>query len=120
MIRRPPRSTLFPYTTLFRSTEAEGVLSSHAGLTFGGVVSGDEMKVGLMLELFDALRDHLRARGVGRVVYKAVPHIYHRVPAEEDLYALFRHGARLVRRDVSVTLDMAARLPFSKGRKYSI
>src|SRR3712207_8818078 len=24
MIRRPPRSTLFPYTTLFRSFEAEG------------------------------------------------------------------------------------------------
>src|SRR5256885_5033855 len=24
MIRRPPRSTLFPYTTLFRSTGAEG------------------------------------------------------------------------------------------------
>src|SRR5256885_9316505 len=24
MIRRPPRSTLFPYTTLFRSTLAEG------------------------------------------------------------------------------------------------
>src|SRR2546427_9315079 len=24
MIRRPPRSTLFPYTTLFRSLEAEG------------------------------------------------------------------------------------------------
>src|SRR2546426_3412409 len=23
MIRRPPRSTLFPYTTLFRSTESE-------------------------------------------------------------------------------------------------
>src|SRR5260370_6968156 len=25
MIRRPPRSTLFPYTTLFRSHNAEGV-----------------------------------------------------------------------------------------------
>src|SRR2546422_4256215 len=25
MIRRPPRSTLFPYTTLFRSHEADGV-----------------------------------------------------------------------------------------------
>src|SRR5256885_6837671 len=25
MIRRPPRSTLFPYTTLFRSVEAEPV-----------------------------------------------------------------------------------------------
>src|SRR5260370_18938151 len=26
MIRRPPRSTLFPYTTLFRSINAEGPL----------------------------------------------------------------------------------------------
>src|SRR2546426_4923799 len=26
MIRRPPRSTLFPYTTLFRSTQARGEL----------------------------------------------------------------------------------------------
>src|SRR5256885_12248360 len=25
MIRRPPRSTLFPYTTLFRSQEHEGI-----------------------------------------------------------------------------------------------
>src|SRR2546428_8212789 len=25
MIRRPPRSTLFPYTTLFRSTESYGI-----------------------------------------------------------------------------------------------
>src|SRR5438132_9888604 len=25
MIRRPPRSTLFPYTTLFRSLEARGI-----------------------------------------------------------------------------------------------
>src|SRR3712207_7480576 len=25
MIRRPPRSTLFPYTTLFRSTDRDGV-----------------------------------------------------------------------------------------------
>src|SRR5947209_10132122 len=26
MIRRPPRSTLFPYTTLFRSSGADGVM----------------------------------------------------------------------------------------------
>src|SRR2546430_5485418 len=29
MIRRPPRSTLFPYTTLFRSGDAEQVPRSH-------------------------------------------------------------------------------------------
>src|SRR2546430_4169337 len=33
MIRRPPRSTLFPYTTLFRSRETEvaGVVDAHRG-----------------------------------------------------------------------------------------
>src|SRR2546422_1913872 len=34
MIRRPPRSTLFPYTTLFRSTPAGGTaerITSHMG-----------------------------------------------------------------------------------------
>src|SRR5687767_15582958 len=42
MIRLPPRSTLFPYTTLFRSTlagdEAEGRredVGAHLGLTLG-------------------------------------------------------------------------------------
>src|SRR2546427_11459378 len=30
MIRRPPRSTLFPYTTLFRS-EARAAIRAHAG-----------------------------------------------------------------------------------------
>src|SRR2546429_546352 len=33
MIRRPPRSTLFPYTTLFRSTRTPGLLE--AGLQEG-------------------------------------------------------------------------------------
>src|SRR3712207_7283485 len=32
MIRRPPRSTLFPYTTLFRSVLAEVRCASNAGL----------------------------------------------------------------------------------------
>src|SRR5438876_6636516 len=30
MIRRPPRSTLFPYTTLFRSVEVAGYIGNHA------------------------------------------------------------------------------------------
>src|SRR3712207_8994304 len=33
MIRRPPRSTLFPYTTLFRSFEGSKPYSCPAGLT---------------------------------------------------------------------------------------
>src|SRR2546430_17424648 len=35
MIRRPPRSTLFPYTTLFRSLRPLGVLGRRLGLGAG-------------------------------------------------------------------------------------
>src|SRR5260221_5366894 len=40
MIRRPPRSTLFPYTTLFRSRFAKG-LGQDAGDHAGTVVDAD-------------------------------------------------------------------------------
>jgi hypothetical protein len=105
---------------LLPATARGGVAASHAGLTFGGVVSDETMKAALMLELFGALADHLRRGGVAKLVYKVVPHIYHRLPAEEDLYALFRMGARLSRRDISTTIDARERLTFSKGRRWSI
>src|SRR2546422_7252488 len=40
MIRRPPRSTLFPYTTLFRSRQLEPVETTFAARTmrWGGVI----------------------------------------------------------------------------------
>src|SRR5258707_11494790 len=37
MIRRPPRSTLFPYTTLFRSSLTIGSLAERAGLSKSGL-----------------------------------------------------------------------------------
>src|SRR5438874_5647628 len=42
MIRRPPRSTLFPYTTLFRSTLPETALPREGGYNAG-------MKIGPLL-----------------------------------------------------------------------
>src|SRR5256886_8168775 len=40
MIRRPPRSTLFPYTTLFRSPAAAVSVVGAAGLGAGGLGAG--------------------------------------------------------------------------------
>jgi len=98
----------------------DDLLFSHGGLTFGGVISDDKMKTPLMLEIFDALKEYLKAQGITKVVYKAIPYIYHDVPAEEDLYALFLHNAKLVRRDVSSTIFMKEKIAFSKGRKWAV
>jgi hypothetical protein len=97
------------------------VLVSHAGLTFGGVLSNVAMKVELMLAIFDSMISQASHYDLRSIVYKAVPHIYHRLPAEEDLYALFRNGAHLFRRDVSVTIALQEkRLPLTKGRKSAL
>src|SRR5258707_9067820 len=40
MIRRPPRSTLFPYTTLFRSRIPTFLLCSGGGMAIGGWLAG--------------------------------------------------------------------------------
>src|SRR3712207_8045780 len=47
MIRRPPRSTLFPYTTLFRSAEAAAAAARTPGAKFiaGGTNLLDLMKL---------------------------------------------------------------------------
>src|SRR5258705_9435802 len=40
MIRRPPRSTLFPYTTLFRSCPGQAAAQAEAQADAGGRVGG--------------------------------------------------------------------------------
>lgn len=94
-------------------------LVSHSGLTFGGIVSGNRMKTPQMLEIFESLTAFARGERLKRIIYKAVPHIYHMQPSEEDLYALFRRDAKLFRRDISTTIYLKERLSLSKGRKWA-
>src|SRR5574341_1687800 len=51
MIRRPPRSTLFPYTTLFRSSGALGDLGAHI-IDLGRYLCGEITEVSATLETF--------------------------------------------------------------------
>jgi hypothetical protein len=105
---------------LLPAHEAAGRLVSHGGLTYGGVVTDCTMSTPAMLALFDALREYMRECGLASLRYKAVPRIYHRYPADEDLYALFRHGARVCRVDVLSTIAMRAGLPFQERRRRQI
>ena len=97
------------------------LLCSHGGLTYGGLITGTDATASAVVEAFGAMNAYLRQCGVRRVRYKAVPWIYHRVPAEEDLYALFRVcGARLVARDISSAIFMPHRLKWHRDRRYGI
>ena len=103
---------------LLPANEREGVLYSHQGLTFGGFITGKKMRCPLMLEVFEALMVYLRKNGFTKMLYKAIPFFYHQQPAQEDIYALFRHDAKQVRVDASSTIDYTGRrYPFSSSRK---
>lgn len=93
------------------------MVASHNGLTFGGFIVSSRMTTPMMLRVFDVVRAHLAAQGAKTFIYKSIPHIYHRLPAEEDRYALFRHDAELYRRDLLSTIDMARRPPPQERRR---
>jgi hypothetical protein len=88
---------------------------SHQGLTFGGLVVNDVRAVEVTA-ILDACAAAWAGQGARKLVYKALPAIYHRRPAQEDLSWLYRRGARLARRDLSTAIDLTAPGPVSSRR----
>jgi hypothetical protein len=93
------------------------LVSSHPGATFGGVVHQGRLRGNRMIEALQACVLHLSGLGYRRLHYKPVPHIYQAVPAQDDLYALFRLGATRFRCDLACTIDLAHRGEVSERRR---
>ena len=87
--------------------EEEKCVYSHQGLTYGGLVVRTEATQTEVMRILQAIMlyyaDFLQAR---KLVYKPIPYIYCPIPCAEDLYALFRAGAKLCRRLVSTVVPM--------------
>lgn len=85
---------------------AEGdCVYSHGGLTYGGFVLDGTAVQATVDEMLSLATDYyLNECGAKTLVYKPTPYIYHSLPSQEDLYALFRAGAVLTQRCVSSTL----------------
>src|SRR3712207_9347055 len=76
MIRRPPRSTLFPYTTLFRSAVADDVVVAALPRHLPGFVLGAPLAY--------VVEDYLGALAVGHLqngIHVAVLHLHRLVRA---------------------------------------
>lgn len=105
---------------LFPANRSGDVVYSHQGLSFGGLVLGDGAGTEIVMEILAKVRDHFSQLGIAKIIYKAIPYIYHVRPASEDLYALYRLGARLVRRDVSTAIDLESPGSMSSRRRRGI
>lgn len=96
------------------------IVTSHAGLTFGGLIVKDRINIEKTVLLFQEISAHLKEEGIKKFIYKRIPDFYHKKIINEDLYALFRLGASVTRRDVTSVIDLSEKYAYSKGRKWSI
>lgn len=105
---------------LLPATEDNNELHSHAGLTYGGLILGNDTGSVAAIEMIEAIRTYLSTHDLTVLHYKTIPSIYHQQPAEEDRYALFRAGAKLTRRDVLSVVPREDRLKYQERRARGI
>lgn len=111
---------------IFRKEKLVGVLPgntdgtvfySHQGLTYGGLISSADLGIKDVIEIFKGINSFLKPVGIKEVIYKPVPLIYHRIPTQEDIYALYLLGAKKIGCNISSTIYQNCKIPFTESRK---
>ena len=82
---------------------------SHPGATYGGLVHRGGLNGDRARDALDAICEHYARRGLQALLYKPVPHIYHRSPSQDDVWALGELGARQTAWDLSCAIELGHR-----------
>jgi len=91
---------------------------SHQGLTYGGLILNTSVTAVQVNQMIDeAINWYKENLDAEKLIYKPIPYIYDKYPAQEDLYALFRHDAKIIQRGLSCTVPLRHSLPFRELRK---
>ncbi len=102
-------------------TREDNTLHSHRGLTYGGWVTPvAHFDATDMLDLWEVWLEWCRTNGIRRIDYKPVPWIYPVIPAQEDIYALFRSEAKITECSISSAIDLQSIRPFNTQQKRNL
>ncbi|WP_447738162.1 GNAT family N-acetyltransferase [Aeromonas veronii] len=93
---------------------------SHGGLTYGGVITGKDMRTSLFLEIFDAITRFLFENNFKKLIIKCLPEFFSNESSGELQYALFTKDATRIKCDLSTVIYQGCRGKVSKGRKWII
>lgn len=105
---------------LFPANESDDTIYSHGGLTYGSLIMTLQIKAVEVLEVLNLIKSFYKNIGFKKVIYKAIPSIFHKYPSEEDLYALFMLNANMIRRDISSVVEIKNRIKFSESKRQAI
>lgn len=93
---------------------------SHQGLTYGGLVSSININTKDVLEIFKLFNMELKKNKIKDVIYKLIPFIYHKLPCQEDIYALYANKAERIGCNISTTISLNYKIPFKELRRRGI
>ena len=99
---------------------ADGVVVSHGGLTYGGLIVSRPATLWRVMACFYVGLRYLREQGIKTLLYRPIPSIYSTLPNDDMEFVLYLLKAHLFQRDSTVAINQADRLPFRKGRKSEI
>ena len=95
-------------------------LISHEGLTYGGIIMTKDNKATDIIEMMGCIKNYCKNMGIKRLIYKAIPSIYQSIPSEEDRYAIYKFGGKLVKCDLSSTISNKYKVNLNKGKKSNV
>ena len=99
---------------------SNSIFYSHQGLTYGGLIQSTKLCTKDVLTIFELVNEKLRKAEIIEVIYKPIPLIYHIIPSQEDIYALFKLGALKIGCNLSSTIYQNSKIKFIESRKSGI
>lgn len=105
---------------LFPANVHNNIVYSHEGLTFGGLIYTNRIKIAEVIEILKAVMIYYKSKGFHQILYKTIPYVFSNYPAEEDRYALFQINAKLYRRDVFSIVQFENAIDFDSSKKNHI
>ena len=93
---------------------------SHQGLSYGGFVFNDKMRIAIAEEVLDVVKIYFKEMGVLLLFIKQIPSFYHKHPSNEMDYWFWRNDSEIYRRDTTFTVDLTRPTSLSTRKKRNI
>lgn len=105
---------------LFAASAHNGEIRAHGALTYGGLILPYSSPASSVIDIFGIIIDYYRDNGFSGLIYKSIPHIYHKYPCDEDIYALFRNGASVCECNLSAAVCLRHPLKFNQNSRRNL
>jgi hypothetical protein len=107
---------------LFPASVRDGIVISHEGLTFGGILTEKQVYAKTAIRYVSAILRYCHESGIGRLLFKQSPAFYQVVSQDETDYAFFLAGAKLYRMDIAFAIDqrLAEKIPYQERRRRAV